>query len=394
MIFERLQRAPIIVLLALLAYGTPAAIASGRQISGICQVGPNAVSSMTCGVGEFCQLETGVCNDESGVHEGTCVESPFICSMEYEPVCACDGSTTYSNACGAHSVGVSVSRMGECDAKPDAIPTIATGQCEVGPNADSSMTCGAGEFCQLDTGVCNNKSGVHEGTCAETNLFCSTEYDPVCACDGSTTYSNACKAHSAGVSVSRMGECDAKPDGNPTIATGQCEVGPNADPSMACGAGEFCQLDTGVCNNKSGVHVGTCAATAELCIEVSDPVCACDGITTYSNACKAHSAGVSVSRMGECMTGSPIKNATATVATTDASATTTNATSFANDGNVPTSEPTKPLNTEVPTKSPNDLEDEGVSDGIPRSSCALNQSRVFSFCVVSAFMAIMAVSLG
>jgi len=87
---------------------------------------------------------------------------------------------------------------------------------------------------------------------------------------------------------------------------GQCEIGPNANPSMACDGGGaaggelFCQLDTGVCNSRIGVHEGTCVATPELCAEEYNPVCACDGIKTYSNACKAHSAGVSISRTGKC----------------------------------------------------------------------------------------------
>mmetsp|Transcript_29629 Transcript_29629/g.54292 ORF Transcript_29629/g.54292 Transcript_29629/m.54292 type:complete len:713 (-) Transcript_29629:359-2497(-) len=402
-----------------------------------CQVGAGASSS--CGVGEFCQLGIGVCDPMGEIASnslcGKCAEIPFFCTEEYDPVCACDGVTTYSNACDAWSASASVSYKGKCRATKPTIstdPDLVDGQrsvCQVGPNADSSMAlaCEAGEFCQLDIGVCNDESGVHEGTCAQTPFLCTLEYDPVCACDGKTTYSNACQARSEAASVSRMGECDAKPDAKPSIATSQCQVGPSADPSMACGAGEFCQLDTGVCNNKSGVHEGTCAESPFICSADYDPVCACDG-STYSNACTAHSVGVSVSRMGECMTGSPIKNTTSTMATSaavttvaatssgetatvdsstttvatatsasmatsDASTTTTKATSSAIDGNVPTSEPTKPPNTEVPTKSPNDLDDEGVDDGIPKSSCALNQSRAFSFYVVTAFMAILAVTL-
>mmetsp|Transcript_1379 Transcript_1379/g.3032 ORF Transcript_1379/g.3032 Transcript_1379/m.3032 type:complete len:694 (-) Transcript_1379:93-2174(-) len=97
-----------------------------------------------------------------------------------------------------------------CDAGTETVAPL----CEVGPSADLSMACGGtGLFCYLAMGVCNNKSGVHAGKCVASGGFCTEEYNPVCACDGITTYSNACKAGSAGVSVSRMGEC-GKDDGD------------------------------------------------------------------------------------------------------------------------------------------------------------------------------------
>lgn len=94
--------------------------------------------------------------------------------------------------------------------------------------------------------------------------------------------------------------CDAGASNNVPPQPSGCEAGPSADPAKSCaGAGEFCRLDDGACNGSSGVLAGVCAMRPEACIEIYQPVCGCDG-NTWSNGCKAHEAGVSVSRQGVC----------------------------------------------------------------------------------------------
>ena len=41
---------------------------------------------------------------------------PMVCTMDWRPVCGCDG-ITYPNACGARAAGVPEFRDGECEAE-------------------------------------------------------------------------------------------------------------------------------------------------------------------------------------------------------------------------------------------------------------------------------------
>ncbi len=67
---------------------------------------------------------------------------------------------------------------------------------------------------------------------------------------------------------------------------------------IQCGKGEFCAFAAdAMCG--AADQTGTCAKRPDACIQLFKPVCGCDD-NTYSNACMAASAGVSVLHDGAC----------------------------------------------------------------------------------------------
>jgi len=123
---------------------------------------------------------------------------------------------------------------------------------EEGANADetelsfvSGLTClgntdcGRRSYCEYPTEQCSGT-----GTCQTRPKNCTQIHAPVCGCDG-RTYSNACVAASAGMSVRHEGECEA---GEPCGAVVICETG------LEC-----CNASCGVCVPPGGV------CTQEIC---------------------------------------------------------------------------------------------------------------------------------
>ena len=149
--------------------------------------------ALPCGPGEICVFDAGECGatDRGGV----CQPRPETCSFENVAVCGCDGRT-YHNACRAEQAGVSVASQGTCPTPGD----FCGGR-------GNSYSCAVGEYCHHDVGeICGWADA--PGECRRIpGGFCTAHYDPVCGCDG-VTYSNACRAASAGVSVRALGACE------------------------------------------------------------------------------------------------------------------------------------------------------------------------------------------
>ncbi len=228
------------------------------------------IAGIGCPRGQWCDFGPGQCGVADAA--GVCRTVPWACPTVQDPVCGCDG-TTYGNACLAARAQVSVDHAGACAPEPIACDGIA------------GLPCPAGQYCQHAAGTCQYADAM--GVCQPIPGGCTTDYDPVCGCDG-RTYSNACAAAAAGVSLDHTGAC-APPPPPPGTCGGIAGI--------PCPAGQFCDRGLGNCDVADAT--GICRTPPATCTTAYNPYCGCDG-KTYSNACTAAQAMVSLDHSGAC----------------------------------------------------------------------------------------------
>lgn len=195
-----------------------------------------------------------------------------------------DGVPDFVDVCCDTPVGLAVDRHGrplgdedgDCDVDLRDVarlidnltgPLQLEGACRV--ECLSNTDCPCDDFCFRHEGDCDGP-----GECHVRSGGCPDVYDPVCGCDG-RTYSNACDAAAAGVSLDYRGECTCRR---------------NAE----CRPHEFCQKRPTDCDGE-----GHCNPRPRECPEIAESICGCDG-RTYRNPCAAALAGVNIASDGRC----------------------------------------------------------------------------------------------
>ena len=229
-------------------------------------------SNADCAEGEVCQARAADGRGRCGGDVGECVAwpGPEGCVGD-TAVCGCDGRT-YGSRCEAAEAGVRVAWFRACGTSHfDSMEFRCAG------GAD---TCGEGWFCDGESGRC-------------------VEEDPLLACglDEQCRGGQFCCA-TVGLcfDVGNEDRCFSAPEGTdfPCVEDADCRA---VDPTPpVSGASDDYYCDRPRCAEQGGCRRKTVSVE---CSGELEPVCGCDG-ATYTNACWASEAGVSVASAGEC----------------------------------------------------------------------------------------------
>jgi Kazal-type serine protease inhibitor domain len=164
-----------------------------------------------------------------------------------------------------------------------------TAGAQVGPacGGGDDLKCPDGQACQFPIGQCGAAN--LPGNCVTVPSTCPEGGPKVCGCDG-ITYANECLLLKAGVREAKPGDCAATDEPKACKSDADCKE-----------TNLFCEFPAGTCGEPKA---GRCQAEPEVCPQIFDPVCGCDG-KTYPNDCLRRAAGVSQKAMGKCPSASP-----------------------------------------------------------------------------------------